>query len=1061
MAACAACGSELTGSPKFCPECGSRLESSTPALGEVRKTITVLFCDVVGSTALAERLDAEAVRGLMSRYFAAMRRVIERHGGTVEKFIGDALMAVFGIPTLHEDDALRAVRAAAEMREALAALNSELARERGVEIEARTGVNTGEVVAGDASTGETLATGDTVNTAARLEQAARPGEILIGAPTYRLVRDAVTVDPIEPVSAKGKRLRVAAYRLVSVTPRAEAHARRLDAPLIGRQRELARLQQAYHDAVGERRCELFTLLGSAGVGKSRLVREFLLALESEALIVRGRCLPYGEGITYWPLAEALREAAGIADADDRDRARRKLRKLLAGERDAELLAARLASAVGLSDEPAAQAEVSWAVRRTLEHLAQARPLVVVWEDIHWAEPVFLDLIDHLADWSREAPLLVLCPARPELLDGRSGWGGGKLNATIILLEPLPPHAATRLIDALPGGTALPESLRDRIAHVAEGNPLFVEELLGMLIDEGVLSRVDGQWRVRGDVDRLEIPPTISALLAARLQRLTDAERHAAQRAAVVGRIFEAEAVAELTPDSLRPQLSDTIMALVRKDVVRPERSELTLGDAFKFRHILIRDAAYEALSKRERSVLHERVAGWLERIAGDRVAEVDEILGYHLEQASRYRRELGDVGAVVDRLDRRAASRLASAGERAFQRDDPAAVTLLGRAHELAPRHPHVRERLALLSIALAHSGDAARAREVAEGLIEQGRADGDERLVAIGEVRLAEETKRGADTEPIARRAISVLERAGDAKAAARAWNLLEAALEEQGRAEAAMRAAEEAARWALTAGDRREYARSLHGVLTGLAAGPTPLPEAVRRSEAIVADSTLQPTFYQLCLGTHALLLAMTGRPNDARAVQSDIDRISESVDTPESARLLCTLWAADADLAMGDPITAEHRLRQVLPVARKYDQLEAPVLGLLAESLLDAARDAEALVLAQQAEEVVRAAGEGARNVEGEARLGRVVGEALSRRGDHPRALQAITDAAEAVRHSDWIALTAEIALTRASVLRRAGQAEASKRAAREALDLFTAKGHRSGIARAEQFLRPREQ
>ncbi len=498
--------------------------------------MTILFSDVTGSTAIGERLDPEAVRGLMSRYFAAMKDVIERHGGTVEKFIGDAVMAVFGIPVLHEDDALRAVRAAVQMRESLATLNAELATAQGVQIETRTGITTGEVVAGDPASGQTLVTGDTVNTAARLEQAANPGEVLIGEPTWRLVRDAITAESVEPVNAKGKALPVPAFRLVSVGAGVHGHVRRMDAPLVGRDRELNRLQEVYRDAVAQRSPQLFTLLGTAGVGKSRLIAEFLTGLAEEARIIRGRCLPYGEGITYWPLAEALREASGITDRDDRGAGQRKLHALLDGERDGELLSARLSTAIGLSDEPASQTELFWAVRRTLEHVASRGALVVVFDDIHWAEPTFLDLIDHVAEWSRDAPLFVLASARPELLDVRPTWGGGKLNAATVLLEALPADATARLIEALPGGSALPDDLRSRISAAAEGNPLFVEELLAMLVDEGTLRQHDGRWEAIGDLDRLAIPPTIHALLAARLERLSDPERRIAERASVVGRV---------------------------------------------------------------------------------------------------------------------------------------------------------------------------------------------------------------------------------------------------------------------------------------------------------------------------------------------------------------------------------------------------------------------------------------------------------------------------------------------------------------------------------------------
>jgi class 3 adenylate cyclase len=630
------CGAINLAEARFCSTCGTQLTSRR--IDEVRKLVTVLFADVTGSTALGEQIDPEALRAIMARYFAMMKRVIERHGGTVEKFIGDAVMAVFGIPLVHEDDALRAVRAAAEIKTELAALNEELTSTRGVAIRFRTGVNTGEVVAGDPTSSANLVTGDTVNTAARLEQHAPPGEVLLGRLTYSLVRDAVQAEPVEPIAAKGKAEPVPAYRLIGVRPGAPGHTRRLDRPLVGRVRELATLRRAFDDAVADQSCHLFTLLGAAGIGKSRLVADFASSIDAEASILHGRCLPYGEGITYWPIGEIVRSAAGIDEADTAEAGHDKIRTLLAGEREADLLAARVAAAIGLSAEAAPKEELFWAIRRLLEHLARDRPTVVVVEDLHWAEPTLLDLLEHIADWSRDAALLLLCPARPEFLDVRSGWGGGKLNATTILLEPLPPDGTERLIAALPGGTALPRAVVERIQAGAEGNPLFVEEFIGMLIDNGVLHEgTDGVWQARPDVVEVPIPASISALLAARLERLAPTERRVAQHASVVGRVFEAEAVSELADETLRPDVRASLLALVRKELVRPDRSEISAGEAFKFRHILIRDAAYDALPKAERADLHERLAAWLEQTAGDRLTELEEIVGYHLSEAHRYR----------------------------------------------------------------------------------------------------------------------------------------------------------------------------------------------------------------------------------------------------------------------------------------------------------------------------------------------------------------------------------------------------------------------------------------
>ncbi len=578
--------------------------------------VTVVFCDLTGSTALGDATDPEALRSTMRGYYEQMRAILERHGGTVEKFIGDAVMAVFGVPVSHEDDALRAVRAAWEMRAAVPALG----------LRARIGVNTGEVVAGE---GDSLVTGDAVNIAARLEQAAEPGEVLIGVETQRLVRDAVRVESTE-VTAKGKPEPVAAFHLVDVDPEAEAFARRLDTPLIGRQGELEQLRQAFERTVRERRCHLFTVLGAAGVGKSRLTAEALGSIDASVLY--GRCLDYGEGITFWPVISVLKQL---------------------GER-AETTIARVVEGASSPNE------LFWAVRTQLEEVALERPLVVVFDDIQWGEETFLDLIDHVADLSRGAPILLLCLARPDLLEKRPAWGGGKLNATTVLLEPLAADECAELIAAFGVGD---ESMRSRILAAADGNPLFVEEMVA-------LAREDGDVRV---------PSTVQALLQARLDQLGTAERSVMERGAVEGEVFHRSAVVELSPMlDVEPHL----VGLVRKELIHPATPTLAGDHAFRFRHLLIRDAAYDALPKETRAELHEQFADWLER-HGQELIELDEVVGYHLEQAARYRRELG---RPDERVATRGAERLRSAGLHAAARSDiPAATNLLGRAAALFP----------------------------------------------------------------------------------------------------------------------------------------------------------------------------------------------------------------------------------------------------------------------------------------------------------------------------------------------------------------------------------------
>ena len=768
MVTCARCGQENPEGFAFCGACGAPLEASEPAR-DVRKTVTVVFSDVTGSTALGEQLDPESLRRVMGRYFDEMKTVVERHEGIVEKFIGDAVMAVFGIPVLHEDDAMRAVRAAAEMRERLAALNTELEQAWGVAITVRTGVNTGEVVAGDASGGQRFATGDAVNVAKRFEEAAPSGEILLGEPTYRLVRDAVEVEELEPLGLKGKSEPVGAYRLLSLEGHLPGRARRLDSPMVGRDRELAALEQAYQRAVGEGACHLFTVLGAAGVGKSRLVAEFLAGVGDEATVMRGRCLPYGEGITYWPLAEALRgrygddPLAGIAGSLEGD--------------EASLIAERIAAAVDLGGTVGPPDETAWAVRRLFEAEAKARPLVVLFDDLQWAETTFLDLVEHLADWSRDAPILLICLARPEFLDERPGWGGGKFNATSALLERLSDRESAELVTNLLGRAQLDEGVRDRIMSAAEGNPLFVEEMLGMLIDDGLLTRSDGHWVPAGDLSQITVPPTIHALLAARLDRLGRDERAVIERGSVEGKVFHRGAVAELSTEQLRESVWNNLQTLVRKELIRPDRTDLPGEDAFRFRHLLIRDAAYEAMPKELRAELHERFADWLDQIG---LAEQDEIVGYHLEQAYRYRVELAPVDSAAEALALRAGERLGSAAGRAARRADAsAAIGLSKRALALLPETHELRPRLlGELGHSLVERGNLDEAQAAYDDGLVAANLAGDRAAGALIEARKATlQTMRGGlmdDAVTSLHRCTSELEELGDEEALAEVLYLL-----------------------------------------------------------------------------------------------------------------------------------------------------------------------------------------------------------------------------------------------------------------------------------------------
>ncbi len=486
--------------------------------------VTVLFADIAGSTQLGERLDPEAVRTLLARHFADARRILERHGGTVEKFIGDAVMAVFGIPRVHEDDALRAVRAALEIQQGVAMLNAETGSI--AELGIRIGINTGEVVAGNPSHGETLITGDAVNIAARLEQAAGIGEVLVGPRTHALIRDAVSAGRPRPLQLKGKSAGVEAHPIHDVLGDV-GRRRDLDATMVGRTDELRELQQGWIAGRSKPEIHSVTVVGTAGVGKSRLVREFADAVD--ARVVKGRCLPYGDGITYWPIREALFSFAGVTEADSPNDASNALGRIVAGDPEAPILRRRLEAAIGLSDESAPREEIFWAVRRTLELIAARRATVLIVEDVHWAEPTLLDLLEFLGDRAK-ADLMLIATARPELIESRPGWGSGTANHHRLELQPLGGGDTDALLLGQAGGTAVPAHLRERILVAAEGNPLYVEEMVAMLREIGALREQDNAWSFNGQADHLDVPPTITALLGARLDHLPTGERTTTSRA---------------------------------------------------------------------------------------------------------------------------------------------------------------------------------------------------------------------------------------------------------------------------------------------------------------------------------------------------------------------------------------------------------------------------------------------------------------------------------------------------------------------------------------------------
>jgi class 3 adenylate cyclase/tetratricopeptide (TPR) repeat protein len=1054
MLTCSNCGRESPDDFAFCPACALPLTQAASAR-EVRKTVTVVFCDVTGSTALGERLDPEALRRVMSRYFEGMKVAIERHVGTVEKFIGDAVMAVFGIPVLHEDDALRAVRAASDMRDALVPLNEDLEREYGVRLAVRIGVNTGAVVAGDPAAGQAIVTGDAVNVAARLEQAAVPGEILLGAETLRLVREAVVSEPLVPLQLKGKAEPVAAHRLKAVTT-GESGRMRMTSPMVGRRRELAALRHAFDLAIDDQACRLFTIVAPAGVGKSRLVEEFLDGL-SDATVLRGRCLPYGEGITYFPVLEVVKQAAGLADFDAPELVESKICAILEGEENQAVVGERIAQLMGAADA-AAPEETFWAIRRMLEVIARRRALALVFDDVQWGEATFLDLVEHVVHRSRDAPILLVCMARPELLDLRPTWGTP--DAAIDSLEPLTDEEADELITNLLGTAVGARELRGRIAKAAEGNPLFVEEMLAMLIDDGMLEREDGRIVAATELSTIVVPPTITALLGARLDALTSGERAVLEGASVVGQEFFRGAVRELAREIETVATDEHLNTLVRKGLVRATSSTLEGEDAFSFRHMLIRDATYDAMPKMIRSELHERFATWLERIAGDRIAEQEEILGYHLERAYRLRGELGPVGELGLDLASAASSRLRSAARRALGRGDvPAGLNLAERADTLLPtEHAERSHTLRTLLRALDGTADPERKLRLDDEALDVACESGDrvlEHWVRAEQVNdLMRSKPRDADlTEAFETMTESahVIESQGDAEDQARVLMHLASMQWTFGQMEDMLATSERALAIALeTPGP--EALDLITFVWVGMFEGVTRASVALERLREIEGRCAAFPLRAAVARAQVALTLASLGREDEARATYDAARAVFDDAADPwvslrsQAIEGLIELLAGDIEKT--EPIFREN--------VRGFMDLGTPTNAALVAcrwgaALADLGRYQEALAVA---DEFIALAGSW--DLEPRIELGAHRARALAGIGALGEAVDAIVQIEAMVRPTGFVFNLGDVMIAEAEIFRAAGHYEDAARAAREGLGIFERKEFVRYADRARRLL-----
>ncbi len=957
---------------------------------------------------------------MIGRWFEGADAAIRRHGGMVEKHIGDAVMAVFGVPVAHEDDALRAARAALEMRATLDRVNDELARRWDVRLRARTGINTGEVVVGDDAGGGESIIGDAVNVAQRLETAADPGQVLVGEQTARLLRGVARLDRATDLMLKGKAGPVSARRLVAVDSDLADAQPRARTPFVGREPELERLRKIFDDVVDLGAPRMVTVLGPAGIGKSRLSRALLDAIDDAATTVVGRCLPYGESITYWPLVEIARQ--------------------LPAEADGERLAA-LAAGGQTSVE-----ETQRAVRRLLEGCARDRPLVVVIEDIHWAAPTLLDLIEHLAGFATEVPLLLVCLARPELLESRSAWAAvGGERASVVRLNPLSAGEASALLGKL-GGAELSADERAELLTTAEGNPFFLQQMAA---------------------NRAEMPeapiaatPTIQAVLTARIDRLGPAERAVLERASIEGRTFHRSMLVDLIPDEYGDDLGASLAALTGRELIRPTRPDLEGEQAFRFSHILIRDAAYALMPKQRRAHLHERLARWLERRADRGLDPRADVVGYHLERAFGYHVEVEPAATrSYAELAASGGRYLGAAGRTALARDDlPAAISLLERSAALMPEGEGERGLLlADHGTALTEAGRLDEAERVLATAAGEAADRGDEiarahAVVASLVGRLQVETEAtGREVRERFEGLHATFEAAGDHLGLDRLWRLRALVHWIAARSGDADTAWERAAEHARRADDERGLADALSWLASSAYFGPTPVADGIARCESLGAQMSADCRAQAVVLDSLAGLRAMRGEFEASRELLAQ----SNSILAELGRGMQSAVSHPEAFVALnsGDAHGAEETLRagyeRLLEMGERA--LLSSTAGMLAQALYEQERLDEAWEFTQVAEESAAGDDLSAQITwrSGRARL-------LARRGTIAEAKRIAAEAVRIAARTDWLAEHGDALLAQAEVLQRADEPRAAAAALREAVGLYERKGNQIGVRRAHSML-----
>lgn len=1062
MGICRKCGSENAEGTQFCGACATPLPSDPVAYTEARRTVTAVFTDVVGSTRLAESIDPESWGKVMSRFFHEMAVPIERHEGTIEKFVGDAVKATFGVPRAHEDDALRAVRAAIEMRGALARLNGELETRWGVRLETRTGINTG-VVAGTVTAGQSLFVGDAMNVAARLEAAADPGEILIGPDTYRLVSHAIDAEPLEPLALKGKGESVLAYRLLSVDATAGALDRHFDRPMIGREPELRRVLDSFNRVATANCCELVTVVGSPGIGKSRFVSALAAELRVHAAVLEARCLSYGEQISLRPVIEVMKQGAGIGTEDNTADVQTKINILVEGEENSRAIAQGIADLFGVAESSRGAEQTVWAARKLLETLSRQQPLCVILEDIHWARPALLEFIEHMADWSRDAPILLLCTSRHDLLEDIPTWS----RRPIVMLKALEPVECGRLVQNLQE-SEVAESTIGRIMEVTGGNPLFIEQTVSMLSELDVTQRREsGQPISLGDLSSVTVPPSIQALLVARLDRLSLIERQVIECASVVGDEFSSRTVERLWGEGATPELKASLKSLVHKELLRQERWDAPEDETFRFGHALIREAVYEVTPKESRAILHEGVADLLAQKDRGGLDEYEEMIGYHLERAFQYRAQLGPLDEAATTLGKRAATYLAGAGRKALARQDGlAARHLLTRASALPQSDNRTRVEFLLdqadAQLVGSHvtASDGRKARGLLVEAIEGARSLNDEVLETQGLLldcyaRFVSDEIEAADVAvKRAESAMGVFERLGDVDGLGRTWNLLAYTSLEQGQMVRVQEAAERAIKYSRQCGNAREEAWARRWLVFSFLYGPEPVEPAVNRAtkELEWARSNGHRVMEMNILLGLGYLHAMRGAFADGRGFISASRAIANDLGMP-TEDAWAAFVAARLEMLASMPQAAEEELHYAYEIFEGVgdDRTLSITSAALADALYAGGSYDEADKYASISERYASPS-----DSHNQARWRRVRAKLLARSGETRQAEMLGREGLDLLMQTDFVNRQANAMMDLAEVFRSLERPTDAGAVIRGALKLYEQKGNVVAADRARTLL-----